>query len=354
MNKAALLFSGYNQRAVIALCRYFSKIGTTILIVSSGKDDPIYFSEYKKNVVFERLDSSLSTQIFEEVASYYEGPIVYCPTSEYLNHFVFENRDKLLKLNIELGMPPEEIYAKVTNKRSSQDVVKTVCNLMLPKEMPISVADIPCVIKPRKNIVDGNVLYPILCQNKFHLDDILSDVDSKHYFAQEFIDGQSYYLCGSLSRDGNYCCYWQENLLQQKNGKSIVLARTCDNPGLDESLFFDALHSSGYYGIMMAEFIKRDNRLYFIEINPRFWGPFQLAVEHCNKIMDSYLQEWFGLNTHGSCNRDITNYYAWYYGAQQNDRRIYPNIMNIDNVEFYLEKYDVYNHDDTADLHKRY
>jgi hypothetical protein len=123
MNKAALLFSGYNQRAVIALCRYFSKIGITILIVSSGKDDPIYFTDYRQNVVFERFDSSLNIQIFEEIASCYEGSIVYCPTSEYLNRFVFKNCDALLKLNIELGMPPEEIYSKITNKESSKYIV---------------------------------------------------------------------------------------------------------------------------------------------------------------------------------------------------------------------------------------
>jgi hypothetical protein len=225
---------------------------------------------------------------------------------------------------------------------------------MLPKEMPISTANTPCVIKPCKNIVNGNVLYPTLCLNNFHLEETLSYINPRNYFAQEFIEGQSYYLCGSLSKEGNYCCYWQENLLQQKNGKSIVLARTCDNPGLNESQFFETIHSSGYYGIMMAEFIKRDGGLYFIEINPRFWGPFQLAIDHCNKIMDSYMQQWFGFQTYGSCNRDITNYYAWYHGAQQNGLRRYPNIMNIDTLEFYLEKYDVYNHNDTCGLHKTY
>ncbi|AKJ38887.1 hypothetical protein [Methanosarcina barkeri] len=353
MMKRALLFSGYNQRSVIALCRYFSKIGIEILIVSSGKNDSIYQTVYNKNVIFERLDSRLNIQIFEKVASYYTGPIIYCPTSEYLNRFVLENYDELIKLDIEPGMPLEEIYTKVTNKRSSQDIVKYVSGVKIPKEMPVSEAKIPCVLKPYTNIADCKVLYPIICQDDSVLRDALSNIKPEYYFAQEFIEGQSYYLCGVLAKNGEFCCYWQENLLQQGNGKSMVLARSCKNPGLNENLFFNAIHSSGYYGIMMTEFIKRKDELYYIETNPRFWGPFQLAIDHCSRIMDFYMKEWFGVCTHG-CNREATDYYAWYYGAKQSGLKKYPSINNINNVDFLLEKYDVYNRGDTVDLHKRY
>ena len=253
MNKAVLLFSGYNQRAVIALCRYFIKNNIDVLIVASGEDDSIYNTKYKKNVVYERPDKSLSLKIFKDVASLYKGPVVYCPTSEYLNRFVLENSNELLKLNIEPGMPSEEIYAVITNKRSSQNIVKDVNGLKLPNEMSIAKAKIPCVIKPQKNIIDGIVLYPIICKENVILNETLSRINSDNYFAQEFIDGQSYYLCGVLSKNGNFCCYWQENLLQQNNGKSMVLARSCENPGLNEELFYKAIHSSGYYGIMMVE-----------------------------------------------------------------------------------------------------
>jgi hypothetical protein len=354
MTKAALLFSGYNQRAVIALCRYFSKVGMEILIVSSGGDDSIYHTKYKKNVVFERADSILTTKIFEEVSLRYTGPIIYCPTSEYLNRFVFENYDVLMKLNIRPGMPSEKRYTKVTNKRSSQDIVRCVSGLSIPKEMPISKAKAPCVLKPCKNIVDGNVLYPIICQDDLVLENTLSNIKSENYFAQEYIEGQSYYLCGVLTKNGEFCCYWQENLLQQANGKSMVLARSCKNPGISESFFFNSIHSSGYHGIMMTEFIKRRDELYYIETNPRFWGPFQLAIDHCSHIMDLYIKEWFGVYTHEFCNRETTNYYAWYFGAQQSELKEYPSIKSINEVNLFLEKYDVYNRDDTADLHKRH
>lgn len=354
MTKAALLFSGYNQRAVIALCRYFSKVGVKILIVSSGETDSIYQTEYKKNVVFERLDPSLSTRIFEEVASRHTGPVIYCPTSEYLNRFVLENYDTLIKLNIRPGMTSEEIYAKVTNKRSSQDIVRCVSGLSIPKEMPISKAKAPCVLKPCKNIVNSNVFYPIICQDDLVLENALSNIKSENYFVQEYIEGQSYYLCGVLTKNGEFCCYWQENLLQQANGKSMVLARSCNNPGLNESLFFNAIHSSGYHGVMMTEFIKRRDELYYIETNPRFWGPFQLAIDHCSRIMDFYMREWFGICTCGSCNREATDYYAWFFGAQQTGLRKYPSLISINDVDFLLETYDVYNRDDTADLHRRH
>ena len=111
---------------------------------------------------------------------------------------------------------------------------------------------------------------------------------------------------------------------------------------------------SNYNDHLQVEFIKYKDELYYIEINPRFWGPFQLAVDHCSKIMDLYLEEWFGVYAHGSCNREITDYYAWYYGAQQDGQRQYPNVKNVADIDYYLEMYDVYNRDDTLDLHKNY
>jgi hypothetical protein len=140
----------------------------------------------------------------------------------------------------------------------------------------------PCVFKPKRNISNGVVLYPILCFDEQDVCDAVARLNADEWFIQRYVEGQSHYLCGYISRDGTYRAYWQTNLMQQPEGKSIVLARIGANPGVDEESFFSGLARQGYFGPVMMEIIEEaTGKLNYIEINPRFWGPLQLAVDAC-------------------------------------------------------------------------
>lgn len=356
--KSLLLFSGSNPRAIITLCRFLTRFSVQFSIVSSGHDDAIYQTAYKSKVRLERQDRTLSIELFKNVAKVCEGPLVYCPTSEFLNTFVLDNRADLEAIGIESGLPSKQSYCVLTGKRSSQAVFASLPNTRIPTEYDVASAVAPCVLKPKRNVVLDRVLYPILCKDHNELQFALNFVDRTNYFAQQFIEGKSYYICGYISRSGKWVCYWQENLIQQPDGKSMVFARSCTNPGLDESAFFLAVASTGYHGPIMSEFIRSGDTLYYIETNPRFWGPLELSTRVCPSLLSLYLLETLDVPIDVTSTEMAANegpaYYAWYFGMNSNPLKVYPGLNAETNVRAKIEKYDVYNHIDTSELHKRY
>ena len=351
--RAALIFSGYNQRAVIALCRYFKSIDQQFIIVSSGINDLIYLTDYKNNVVLERADDTLTIELFLKISNLYGGELVYCPTSEFLNMFVLENADSFQKIGIATGMPAKESYEKITSKWSSQELLKDLAYIKIIETLEVDKVQIPCVVKPYKNVMLDRVLYPFICYSQESLKKVKEKINKNEYFAQRFITGQSYYFCAYLSRNGSFKGYWQENILQQPNGKSIVLAKVCDNPGLNEDALMNIISKVGYFGPLMIEFIKERNNFYYIEINPRFWGPLQLVNDVNPQILDAYLEEWFG-RTVTSFKTNASGFYAWNHGAESQCLKEYPAINKLKNVKRLLLENDVYSKCDTINLSQKY
>lgn len=60
-----LIFSGYNQRAIISFCRVCEKYKIPMFIVSS-KNDMIENTIYKKYVVYKRENSNLNLNLMEK------------------------------------------------------------------------------------------------------------------------------------------------------------------------------------------------------------------------------------------------------------------------------------------------
>ncbi|HEX6722069.1 MAG TPA: hypothetical protein VF107_10900, partial [Burkholderiaceae bacterium] len=286
-----LLFSGHNDRAVVALCRYFTRAGLPFAVVAAGRDDPILRTDHEAQVRLVRTDPVVDLALLRAVgalAASASGPLVYCPTTEYINDFVLRRRGELAGCGLQFGLPDGDIYARLTGKQSSQALMRQVAGVKVPRALPMDALRAPCVLKPIRNVDGGAVLYPLLCDSEAALQRALAGLDTRLYFAQEFVRGQSHYLCGYLARDGRHVTFWQENLMQQPRGKSIVLARTGGNPGVDTDALMSHLHRLGYHGPLMVEFIVGADGPYYIEVNPRFWGPLQLALDACPALLDLY------------------------------------------------------------------
>ncbi len=208
--------------------------------------------------------------------------------------------------------------------------------------------------------MDGIAHYPVLCFDPQEVERMRGSLDPRTWLAQAYVVGQSHYLCGYLSSQGRFAFYWQTNLIQQPGGKSIVLAKTGQNPGLDEGKFFSSLAKKGYRGPLMMEIIQTSDRsLFFIEINPRFWGPLQLGVDACPGMIDLYLED-AGLHTDlppapsmYATPTDRIVWYAWKKGAQAPSCHLYPAAREISGQELpaLLTAHDVYNRDDSRRLH---
>jgi hypothetical protein len=356
--KSVLLFSGHNERAIVALCHFFTAAAIPISVVASGPQDAIYRTAWRDRVVYERRDGCLSVDLFAEILkACAEFHLLYCPTSEYLNGFVLANRRELEALGVDISLPDTSFYFTLTDKRASTQFAAEDLGLRVPPELPFSSAKVPCVFKPKRNILGGNIAYPLLCHSEEDLQRAQELANAEDWFVQSFIHGQSFYLCAYLSATGLYEHYWQENLVQQSGGKSIVLARVGQNPGIDTERLIRKFLQKGYSGPLMVEFMVESGRVYFVEINPRFWGPLMLCLSLRPELLCLYsLDQGLGSAHFEALDNE---YYAWWYGAyaQSEPLRFYPaarssGISDLDMDLF--EKNDIYRTPETIALSGRH
>lgn len=358
---APVIFSGHNDRAVVALCRFLSSHARPFFIVAKDTDDVIFRTSWRDYVLMQRTTTALTSELMEQVArSVQKKGFVpaLCPTSEFLNRFALEQQVVMQQLGWHWALPPLSIYTRLSDKSQSPALLDALIGLRSPRQLAPGQWQAPCVLKPRSNIMNGQVHYPHLCFSKEELVQALRTLEPSDWFAQSWVSGQSFYLCAYLDRQGGWAAFWQENLLQQPGGKSIVLARTCNNPGIDVPHLMGGLHLLGYYGPFMLEVIRdQDGQLYFIEINPRFWGPLELARKACPDVLGRFLND---LDhefrpTYG-CTTPPAHWYAWFFGAQQRACRMYPAASELPqhHISELLLSHDVYAAPDTQALSCRH
>jgi hypothetical protein len=354
---AAVLFSGHNDRAVIALCRYFADVGLPFYIVSIGEHDAIFKTAWAARVIWKRssptLDLPLMACIYEAIKQQGQVPVL-CPTSEFLNRFALEHEDVLRHHGWHWTLPAPHIYLRLSDKSSSPPLMQALAGLDSPPLQPVGAWEAPCVLKPVRNVLQGCVRYPLLCRTASELATAKLETNNHDWFAQTWVEGQSHYLCAYLDAHGGWDAFWQTNLVQQPNGKSIVLACTGDNPGVDTTRLMQGLQRLGYRGPFMMEVIRDDaGTPHFIEVNPRFWGPLEL----CRVAHPALLQRFVCDITDSPSPPTSTGVvpdamYAWAFGARQHPWRIYPAARKFSTVDVLhqLQTHDVYAGADTHAL----
>ena len=357
---AILLISGNNDRAVIALAREFATHKHEFYVVASGNRDAIYRTQWADKVVFERRDNDLSDELLYEIKDVLINvtqKATIAPTSEFLNRFllqstVYNSCDFWLST-----LPSESVYLHLSEKSSSPTFIQSSIGMSSPAVFLSNEWRVPCVLKPKTLMANGMVRYPKLCATQVALKDEMASLKKDDWFCQEFVVGQSFYLCAYIDRFGSWDGYWQENILQQPNGKSVVMARSSPNQRFDVAPLMRRLHELGFRGPFMMEFLEDSNGTqYFIEINPRFWGPLSLAGKVCPELVARYLSDLNGQNIGAGGIRYSSEIYAWMFGASVGDLKIYPAFEEYasGDISDFLSEHDVYNRDDTMQLHGVY
>lgn len=112
----------------------------------------------------------------------------------------------------------------------------------------------------------------------------------------------------------------------------------------------------------MMEVIRDDlGNFYYVEINPRFWGPLQLALDACPSILQLFVQD-AGVQLDSEIHLvenvcDEAHWYSWLFGAETAGYTRYPAAENIEltaPLDKLLNDWDVYARPDTSSLHGRY
>lgn len=284
--RTALIFSGWNHRAIIAFCRFCKKNDICFTIVAKDASDPILLSEYKSNVFKIRDDASLTVSFFQEIYNELsekgDSRLVLMPTTEYLNRFYLSKRNELEKMGYIIPLCESKLYDTISDKAEFEKLCKAN-HIATPAEYSeISKENIPFVVKPRNYFFGGGVNVaekPKLIMNEDDFDK-LGEIALDNYYCQEFVRGTAFYLLYYFSQDGSYSIYSQENLMQQHGGLSIVAAESSTyHEDLRAEAFTKMLLNVGFKGLIMVEVRDYKGMFYMIEANPRFWGPSQLILD---------------------------------------------------------------------------
>jgi len=352
-----IIFSDYNLRAVVALLRTLRDTTVPHFIIARGNDDLIFLTDYKHLVIAVlgkyHLDIRSIRLISRTVIYKYSLNSIYImPTSEFLIELLLENRLDLEKDNTHISLIDKAIYEKLSNKFSFKTLVNTY-GLNTPKEFEIDKIDtFPVVVKPKRYFDSMGVPSKKveIIQNSQQLKDFKRKL-TKHddYFIQEFVAGRSFYLLFYIDKYGIVSKFSQENILQQSNGKHIILAKSSDLHEKEIATSYSRLLISlNFRGLIMIELIKRDNIYYMIEANPRLWGPSQLFVDSGVNLFLFMLKDYGFTNVNLISGQPIETYYFYYLGYLE-QLEYFKKVFSTVECEKYIE-FDIYNRTDTLKL----
>lgn len=356
-----IIFSGYNQRAIITLCRVCNKHNIPFFIVSSNNDS-IDNTIYKNNIIYRRKDNDINIELFINIGEKIEeyNNLILIPSSEYLNRFLLENRAALSRLRYYVPLVDKNIYENISDKYKFGVICKNY-GLNTPLNLKKNeITKFPVVIKSRNYLNSKNkIISPIIAADKVQLNNALEKYEHNDYYIQEFIDGESYYILLYFSKDNNIVAYSQQNLLQQDEGKSILMAVGAKIHNSEISKNYEKLlREMNYYGLIMIELRKKNNEYYMIEANPRLWGPSQLFVDADVPILEFFLRD-LGFDINIKNNKIKSNvYYCWCGGIKEMERKKRKTvILSKKNENKLLEDHrlffenDIYKRKDTLELY---
>lgn len=315
-SKAFLVFSGGNDRAVVAFLRALSLCGGCAYIVARTRADRILRTAYRRDVVLVRDTPELTLDIFVDCVKQVrklsaDRKLVILPSSEYFNHFLLEHREHIESLDLEIPLTEAELYNQLTNKRTASALFGSA-GIDVPAEVPtLDAARLPLVAKPIRNIgTSGATLYPALLHSEEDVLRFAATNTAGDFFFQEFVRGHSLYLFVYVSRDPEHILLWsQRNILQQPQGKSMLFAEPYQLHEMPVAKrLLDVLIARRFTGLGMIELIQDRDRFVFIEMNPRIWGPIQFCLDQHQPLLQAFI----GQCLHGDPGR---------YAKVRSDRR---------------------------------
>jgi len=362
--KSIVIFSGYNQRAIVSFLRVAQKHNIPLIIIAKSETDSILDTTYKKYVKYVRKKTELDLLNIEYILNEIKleeafDEYIILPNTEYLNRFLLRNRKELKEMNFTVPLVNEQIYHLVSDKYSFGNLCKKN-GIKTPQELSINeVNSFPVVVKPRCYFTsEGKTISPQLIKDMPELMNFMSQNCPDDFYIQQFIKGESYYLLYYFCKDGRYECFSQKNILQQSQGKSIVAAVPADIHEKDISKKFVKLFKSiNFTGLVMVEIRFFDGEYYMIEANPRLWGPSQLFVDSGMQFFELFLND-CGFNVQidkCTCSRKNVKYF-WLGGLIETLYRYGEIVFHIENHDLFKEEFcsflsnDVYLRDDTENI----
>lgn len=183
------------------------------------------------------------------------------------------NKNELFRLAQSLDVPvPGTVYCE-----GRQDGLKAL----------EKVEQFPVVLKPFKSRVlqDGRITstHVIIAKNRSEAREALEQevFFDLPFTLQAFIEGHGRGVF-ALFDHGEPVCFFAHRRLREKppgGGVSVLCESALVDPGLQE-YSESLLRRANWHGVAMVEFrVAEDGTGYLMEVNPRFWGSLQLAID---------------------------------------------------------------------------
>jgi hypothetical protein len=208
--------------------------------------------------------------------------VVIAPSTEYFNRFLLRHRAQIEAVGGVVPLVGEALYRQVSDKQAFADLCQAH-GIAVPEVFDTIPERLPFVAKPRcYPSRPGARIKPYLVTTEDERDRFLERETTRDYFFQEFVEGRSLYLLAHIARDGTVVASAQENLMQQADGGSIVLARAHGfHLEPDAQPYLKMLAGAGFHGLVMIEVRRcaKTGRAVMIEANPRMWGPLQFMLD---------------------------------------------------------------------------
>ncbi len=366
--KCVLVFSGFNQRAVIAFLRSLRVYKLDYAIIAKSQDDDIFLTDYKDKVLAVRnsiplILEDLLSAIKKVKEKYQAEEYIIAPTTEALNRFLLENRLCFEKNGCVIPLVDMELYEMISNKYNFGKLCSEN-GIFIPQELDFSKKNsLPIVAKPKKyfSSIRKEILSPIIIKNSNELELFCKDYNTDDFYYQEFVDGKSIYLLYYFHRNGTVYKFSQENLIQQPDGKSMIAAISSEFHNTYESEKYEKLFKKlNYFGLVMIETKQQNDKKYMIEANPRFWGPSQLFVDAGINFFGAFLHDFgfFKLYPIFNEKKGVTKYF-WFGGLINTIKKNLKLDFYSNGEEYLIEKFpdllnsDIYRRDDTKNIFEK-
>ena len=362
MRAGLLVLTGYNVRAVIALCRWSTAAGVPLHAVARNAQDTIHLTDYAARVFAERASEALdAAEAVAWVASLRRqhgyDRVVIAPSTEYFNRFLLRNRDALEAAGGIVPLVDAPLYARVSDKQAFAELC-TAHGLVVPAELHGVPDELPFVAKPKHyGAATSGQIKPYLVHTPADRAHFLGREEPANFFFQELVEGRSLYLLAHVARDGTVTACAQENLMQQSRGRSMILARPHDfHLEPEANRYIAMLREIGFHGLIMIEVRRctRTGRAVMIEANPRMWGPLQFTLDQGVDLFAPLLADHGVTIPNAMRTGDRRPYYFWSGGLSRDSQ---PFTFHNYSSRQFLDEYpgigrsDLFARDDSRRLH---
>jgi len=225
--------------------------------------------QYKIDFVFPMSEMTCSV-ILKNRAQFQD---VVIPVAGFDKFDFLSDKFALFKLAISLGLPvPETHFIE-----QSSDI-----------EAVLDLIQFPVVLKPaRSRIYSNNSWIDTTVAFAYSADELETQINQHIYFrdypfmVQSYIEGIGQGLF-ALYKEGEPVCFFSHKRIKEKppqGGVSVLSESVEATPAMLHSATA-LLHHVKWDGVAMVEFkVAADGTPYLMEINARFWGSLQLAID---------------------------------------------------------------------------